>query len=158
MRDHDARQGLVQRELPAQYAGESIEQKRQALENALDATPSEQRRLINESRRTIQLVSEEYVSANAGDTNIAINVQYSNNVIRIGTVIAQGPVGATSMTLTLGARKYRFANAGPIYWPDYKGLVKPDDVRSLTWAGANPVGGGDTFLHLIGEQLPQVDF
>lgn len=132
-----------------------------SLLEALEATNKTVRSLVERMRTSIEMYSEEGMVANAGDTQLALEPArlYSGNILRIDTILFQGPQGCTSWTLKIGQRVYTFASPTTGgFWQNLHMLVKPEEVRTLSWAGATAAGGGDAFLNILGVQLPEVNF
>lgn len=127
------------------------------LTEALKATPAEIRSVITRLRSQERIYQDDGEIANAGDTQLTL-IPSSNNNILVKTIAFQGPNGCTTLTLRLGQRLFSWTN--PVqgtYWPNMEWVLKPGDIRQLSWAPA-AAGNGDVFLWIIGVQLPQVDF
>jgi hypothetical protein len=127
------------------------------LTEALKATPAEIRTLITRLRSQEGIYQDDGEVANAGDTSLTVTPSSNNNIL-VKTIVFQGPTGCTALTLKLGQRLFTWTN--PIqggYWPNMEWVLRPDEVRTLTWAPA-AAGGGDVFLWIMGVQLPQVTF
>jgi hypothetical protein len=127
------------------------------LTEALKATPTEIRTLITRLRSQEGIYQDDGEVANAGDTELTVSPSSNNNVL-VKTIVFQGPNGCTKLTLKLGQRLFSWTS--PIqgaYWPDMEWVLRPEEVRKLTWAPA-AAGEGDVFLWIMGVQLPQVNF
>jgi hypothetical protein len=133
----------------------TLEERQEALNNALTATDKSVRSLIQRLRNTIELYTEEFGIANAGDTAITLQPQQTVNITLVHTVIFCGVLNDT-WTLTLGQRVMQFKT--PTTWQSLPSnprfILKADEKRVLQLGGA-AAGGGDCFLWIMGTQLPE---
>lgn len=156
LRDHLPSHKLEMIHLPETDLDEGDDAKANAIASALTATSREVRNLVRKLRDSIPIFTEEGSYANVGDTHITL-APYSPNLILVKTVMYQGAAGASSWTLQLGMRKFKTLSPSTGgYLNDLNIVLKPEDLRQLTWVGGNVAGDGDVFLEITGHQLPEV--
>lgn len=160
LRDHSPREGLETRVL-GDLTLPTDADRMAGLEAAYQATSKDMRALIAQMRRSQEVYAEEGIIANAGDLVIKAPPYSPNNMV-CTTIIMQGPIASTSITLRLGQRIFQFSLTGlagqpPVILRDMAFILKPDEPRTLT-AQSVAIGGGDMFLWIMGKQTPEVNF